>query len=505
MSAIKKLVGQTALYGLSSIVGRMLNYLLVPIYTRIFSPAEYGVVSELYSYSSFLLILFTYGMETAFFHFMNKEENKEKVYSTSLSSVLYSSLCLSGIMIVFSTSLADLIKYPKHPEYITWLALILAFDALSSIPFARLRQLNQAKKFAALKIVNILLNIGFNIFFLILCPQYLHGDGGLMSRIAHSVYSPSIGVGYVFISNVLASGFTLLTLFPQFKNVSLVPDKELVKRMLTYAFPLMIAGFAGMINETFDRAVYKYLAPNPKTALVELGVYSACYKLSIIMTLFIQTFRYAAEPFFFAHFKKDDKRDVYARVMKYFVITCSFIFLGVMLYIDLVKTFIGPDFRSGLAVVPILLLANLCLGVFFNLSMWYKLTGQTRFGAYFAIAGGVITVTLLFALIPQFGYMGAAWATLITYAAMMVISYLTGQKHYPIPYDVKGNLFYVALAVVFYGLSCWIISLLNANMWVNAAVNTVLLAGFSYIVYSLNKDQFKTAAKPSPPAGNTFR
>lgn len=504
MSAIKKLAGQTALYGLSSIVGRMLNYLLVPFYTRIFSPAEYGIVSELYAYSSFLLIIFTYGMETAFFHFMNKEENKDNVYSTSLSSVLYTSLFLSGIMIVFSSPLASLIKYPKHPEYITWLALILAFDAVSSIPFARLRQLNKAKQFALLKIVNILLNIGFNIFFLVICPKYINSDGGLITRIANSVYSPSIGMGYVFVSNVLASGLTLLTLFPLFKNISLKPDVELVKRMLVYAFPLLIAGFAGMINETFDRTIYKYLAPNQATALKELGIYSACYKLSIIMTLFIQTFRYAAEPFFFAQHKQDDKRDVYARVMKYFVITCAFIFLGVMLYIDVVKIFIGESFRSGLGVVPILLMANLCLGVFYNLSMWYKLTGQTRYGAYFAIFGGVLTVILLFVLIPTFGYMGAAWATLITYAAMMVMSYITGQKNHPIPYDVKGNLFYVLLALGFYGLSLALEKILTLEGVFLFTINTILLIVFAGVVYRLNKPQFSKVVKPVS-TGNTYR
>lgn len=504
MSAIKKLAGQTAIYGLSSIVGRLLNYLLVPLYTRIFAQAEYGVVSELYSYSSFLLILFTYGMETAFFNFMQKEEDKEKVYNTSLSAVLYTSFFLSGVMILFSGTFADWIKYPQHPEYVTWLALIIAFDAIAAIPFARLRQLNKAKRFAALKLVNIFLNIGFNIFFLILCPKFLKGDAGFFTRIANSFYSPTIGLGYVFISNVLASGITLLMLFPQFKNINYKPDIKLLKEMLWYAFPLLIAGFAGMINETFDRAVYKYLAPNPKTALAELGVYSACYKLSIIMTLFIQTFRYAAEPFFFSQQKNEDKKRVYANVMKYFVITCSLIFVSVMLYIDIIKIFIGEEFRSGLAVVPILLMANLCLGVFYNLSMWYKLTGQTRYGAYFSIAGGVATIILLFVLIPKFGYMGAAWATLITYALMMILSYITGQKNYPIPYDVGGSLLYVALALLIYLAAAGLEKVFSLDGILLGVVNTILLLVFAAIVYSLNKNSFK---KPPVPVEtkNTFR
>ncbi len=488
MSVLKKLAGQTAVYGFSSIVGRLLNYLLVPIYTRVFSQAEYGVVSELYSYTSFLLILFTFGMETAFFNFMQKEEDSSKVYSTSVSAVLYTSLLLAGGMVLFNDTLAGFIKYPNHPEYITWLALIIAFDAIAAIPFARLRQQNRAKRFAAIKLINIFANIGFTLFFLVLCPWSLKLNAGILTQIANTVYAPGLGLGYVFISNLLASGITLLLMWPEFKAVHYVPDLKMLKRMAWYAFPLLIAGFAGMINETFDRVVYKYLAPNPKTALAELGVYSACYKLSVIMTLFIQTFRYAAEPFFFAQHKNNsNKRNVYAHVMKYFIITCSFIFTGVMLYIDVIKLFIGEGFRSGLAVVPILLMANLCLGIFYNLSMWYKLTGQTRYGAWFAMAGAAATLLLLILLIPVMGYMGAAWATLITYAFMMVLSYITGQRHYPIPYDVAGCLMYIGMALLVYFSALGIQALFALSGLSLFAVNTVLLLFFAYLILRLNK------------------
>lgn len=506
MSGIRKLAGQTAIYGLSSIVGRMLNYLLVPFYTRIFSPVEYGIVSELYSYSAFLLILFTYGMETAFFNFMQKEKENKNVYSTSLSSVVITTVILSGLMMVFSNHLASLIKYPDKGEYIIWLALIIAFDAVTSIPFARLRQQNKAVKFAVIKLINILLNIGFNIFFLVGCPVWIKGDYGILSQLAVTFYSPSVGVGYVFISNVLASGLTVLLLFRQYRYFTFRIDKALLKRMIVYALPLMIAGFAGMINETLDRAIYKFIAPNPDTALRELGIYSACYKLSIIMTLFIQTFRYAAEPFFFAQHKQDNQRKVYSLVMTYFVITCSVIFLAVMLYLDIIQLFIGEKFRSGLAVVPILLMANMCLGIFYNLSMWYKLTEQTHYGAYFAIFGGVLTVILLFVLIPLFGYMGAAWATFITYFAMMILSYITGQKHYPIPYKVKDDFITVMLALLSYAIAYYVQSLFHYHGIVLWIINTIFLGAYVFAIYKINLPDLsiRPAKQPSAPI-NTYK
>ena len=492
MGSIKKLAGQTAIYGLSSIMGRLLNYLLVPFYTRIFSTIEYGVVSELFAYVSFLMILFTYGMETSFFHFSEKDHDRDKVYTTGIISLLGSSLFVSGLMILFSSSISRWILYPKHPEYITWFALILAFDALTALPFARLRQQNKAKRFATIKIINILLNISFNVFFLVLCPRWIH-EHAMFAGIAEIVYSPKIGVGYVFISNLLASLITLLLLIPQMRQVTFRFDVSLWKEMLIYGFPLLIAGFAGMVNETFDRAVYKYLAPNKTIALTQLGIYSACYKLAIVMTLFIQTFRYAAEPFFFSLYKKENNKIMYARVMNYFVITCAFIFLMVMLYIDAFKLFIGEPFRAGLAVVPILLLANMCLGIFYNLSMWYKLTGQTRFGAYFSIFGALLTILLLWWLIPIMGYMGAAWATLVVYAAMMILSYFTGQKYFPIPYDLGRIFTYIGLALLIYFAGYGIEKLMKPSDVVEFIINTLLLMAFVGFIFVIEKPKVKSA------------
>lgn len=486
MSAIKKLASQTAIYGLSSMIGRFLNYLLVPLHTRVFERAEFGVVSEFYAYISFLLILFTYGMETAFFHFSHKED-KDKVYSNSLIMLLCSSVLISVVFISASSSLANTIGYPNKGIYIVWMTLIIAFDTLAAIPFARLRQQNKAVLFTSYRLLNILLNIFLNFFFLYLCPKYVNEDGGLLTKIANSVYSKQIGIGYVFISNLLSSFITFLLMLPQYRNITFKPDLDLLKKMLLYASPLLIAGFAGMINETLDRAVYKYLAPNPKTALAELGVYSACYKLSIIITIFIQTFRFAAEPFFFSQAKKDEKREVFARVMKYFVIICAFIFVVVMLYIDVIKLFIGEEYRTGLAVVPILMMANICLGIFYNLSMWYKVTGQTKYGAYFAMFGSTVTIILLIVLIPKFGYMGAAWATLVTYAGMMVLSYITGQKNYPVPYNVKEVFTYLFIALMVYFTGLGINKLLAPEGIIHWLLQTVLLATFVLIIYLIEK------------------
>jgi len=486
VSSIKQLAGQTAVYGLSSIIGRLLNYLLVPFYTRIFMAQEYGVVSELFAWVSFLAVLYTYGMETSFFHFANKSHGTRRVYNTGITSLLISSVLLSGMAILFSGSIADTLDYGKHPEYITWFALIILFDTLTTLPFALLRKENKALRFATIRLVNIVINIFFNVFFLVLCPAWMKEEG-LMHAIASLVYSPTTGVGYVFISNLLASAITLLILLPQFKGVRLQIDKPLLKEMLIYGFPLLIAGMAGMVNETLDRAVYKFLAPDASKAMYELGIYSACYKLSIIMTLFIQTFRYAAEPFFFSHYAADGSKMVYARVMNYFVITCSFIFLLVMLFMDIFKLFIGEAFRSGLHVVPVLLMANLCLGIFYNLSIWYKLTGQTRYGAAFSITGAIITIVLLFVLVPRFGYTGAAWATLICYASMMLMSYFTGQKNYPIPYDVRKMILYPVMGLLIYYSMIGANLILDPSAAVKFITAVVLMVIFSGMVWMIER------------------
>ncbi|MBL0047993.1 MAG: oligosaccharide flippase family protein [Bacteroidetes bacterium] len=488
MNPFKKLASQTAIYGLPTIVGRLLNYLLVPLYTNVFSPSEYGVVTELYAYVSFLGVLLTYGMETALFRFSENKDDKEKVFSTSLISIFTSSAVFIFFILIFLHPLAKSMRYETHPEYILWFAIIIVLDAVTAIPFAKLRQANRPKAFALIKSSNIFLNILFNLFFIVFCSRvYSHPDSSFYPLVS-KIYSPQIGVGYIFISNLLASIATLLMLLPGLLNVKYKLDKPLLKRMLIYAIPLLIAGLAGMVNETMDRILLKYLLPASSNIMAQIGIYGACYKVSIIMTIFIQTFRYAAEPFFFAEARNKDASEIYAHVMKYFVIACCLIFLGTLLYMDIVKYFVGEKFREGLFIVPILLLANLCLGIFFNLSIWYKLSGQTKYGAYLTILGAIITIAANYFWIPIWGYAGAAWATLACYASIMLASYFIGQRFYYIKYDIKRILGYLLGAILIYFIST---TFSTFSLSLRLILNTILLLSFCGIAYYLEKDSFQ--------------
>ena len=459
MNPLKKLASQTAIYGLSSVVGRLLNYLLVPLYTRYFLPAEYGVVTELYAYVAFLVVMLTYGMETAFFRFSKKEETT-KVYSTTLISLLISSVVFVGLIFLNSSAISQWLGYANHPEYIQFFALIIGMDAVASISFAKLREQDKAMRFAFIRIVNIMINIGLNLYFIVY-QEY--------------------GIAYIFIANLVASVITLLMLFPQMISSSWVFDKKLWKKMMIYALPLLIAGLAGMTNETIDRILLKHLLPNTDMAASELGLYGAFYKLSIIMILFIQTFRFAAEPFFFAQEKEENSRKIYADVMKYFTIIMAIIFLGVTIFYDVIKGFLGSEYHDdrGFLVVSILLLANLFLGIYYNLSIWYKLTEKTKYGAYLSIFGAIITLSLNFTLIPVLGFVGCAWATLVCYFSMTVASYYLGKRHFSVPYQVKR------IALYLFGMLCiyFCIYFTNLNMW----INSLFLLGFVIFVYRLEK------------------
>lgn len=484
MNPLKQLAGQTAIYGFSSIIGRLLAYLLVPIYTRVFIPAEYGIVNEMYAYVSLLIVVLTYGFETGFFRFSEKEADKNKVYSTSLISLITTSSLFVFFAIIFSQPIADILRYPHNSEYVIWFALIIALDAVSAIPFAKLRAQNKAKRFATIKIINIVANILLNLFFILLCP-YLKKHAIFESAI-DLVYKGRIGVGYVFISNLISSALTIVLLLPEILKIKYKFDFALWKRLMRYSLPLLVVGFAGIINETMDRIFLKYLLPE-NIALSQVGIYGACYKISIIITLFIQSFRFAADPFFFSQAKHENAKQVYADVMKYFVIICAFIFLCVMLYIDVVKYFVGEKYYEGLPVVPILLLANMCLGIYYNLSIWYKLTDKTSFGAYISIIGAIVTIVLNVWWIPLIGFMGSAWATFICYASMMIISFFYGQKHYHINYNIVRILGYVALSIGLYFISVYI---KPANTILLYSFNTLLLLVFTGVVMYVEKPSF---------------
>lgn len=483
---IRALAGQTMVYGLGTVVPRTLNYLLLTFfYTRVFQQGEYGVVTELYAYAAFLLVLLTYGMETALFRFAESEEDGGKVYGTALGSLVITSGIFIAAVLVFSRPLAGVIRYSSNVEYIVYFALIIGIDAFTSIPFAWLRQQNRAFRFALLKIINVTVNILFNLFFLYLCPRIMEGDPDSFIR---WIYNPEIGVGYAFISNLIATSVTLILLLPELRGAGISIDWPLLRRMLNYAFPLLVVGLAGMVNEVSDKILLKYLWPDPETALQQVGVYGASYRLAVLMTIFTQMFRYAAEPFFFSHARKEEAGRIYSDVLKYFVICGLVIFLVVMLYMDLVRLFLGKEFREGLHVVPIILLANLLLGVVYNLSIWYKLKNLTRFGAVIGIAGALVTLVLNVILIPAIGYLGCAWAHLACYVVMVLISYFWGQKYMPVRYEIRTLTAYFMLALSLYFASVFFAI---THFWTRTAVHTLLLAAFCLVVYFAEQPKVK--------------
>jgi len=469
LNPLKKLLSQTAIYGLSSVIGRLLNYLLVPLYTRYFLPAEYGVVTELYAYVAFLVIVLTYGLETAFFRFSKKDNDVRVVYSTTLISLIVSSIIFVVLMFISSSEIANWMGYAEHTEYIEWFAIIIALDAVSSISFARLREQDKAIRFASIRLINIFVNIGFNLYFIV------HKE---------------LGIEYIFISNLIASTITILLLFPEMFASVWRFDKVLWKKMMIYALPLLIAGLAGMTNETIDRILLKHLLPNTEIAASELGLYGAFYKLSIIMTLFIQTFRFAAEPFFFAQEKEGNSRKIYADVMKYFTIIMAIIFLGVTIFYDIVKGFLGSEYHDerGFLVVSILLLANLFLGIYYNLSIWYKLTEKTKYGAYLSVFGAIITLALNFLLIPVIGFVGSAWATLACYFSMTGASYFIGRRHFSIPYQIgRIGLYLLSMLGIYF-----IIYFSDSNMW----FNSLYLIGFIISIFLIEKQNKAVISNP---------
>ncbi len=487
MNPLRKLASQTAIYGLPTIVGRLLNYFLTPLYTYNYSTEEFGVVTSAYAYVSFLLVFLTYGMETALFKFSQSENDKEKVYTTAFISVFVSSASFIILASTFSHSISESLRFNGHPEYVTWFAIIIATDALTAVPFARLREQAKAKRFAIIKTLNIAINISLNLFFILFCKSVYEAEESSYKGFVDLFYKPEIGVGYIFIANLIASLSTLVLLSPEIIKPKYIFDSILWKQMMRYALPLLVAGLAGMINETLDRVLLIHLLPEDQ-ALHQTGIYGACYKVSIIMTIFIQTFRFAAEPFFFKQSQEKDSKRVYAAIMKYFVIVCSIIFLGTMSNIDWIQFFVGEKFREGMGVVPILLLANLCLGIFINQSIWYKLTGQTHFGALLTLFGAIITVSLNFYWIPRIGYMGSAWATLICYAGMMVLSYFLGNKHYPVNYDLKRILGYLGLSLILYAI-CFFLK--TESALINLLVGNSLLLAFVAFIWKAEKKQIR--------------
>ncbi|MGB5444648.1 MAG: polysaccharide biosynthesis C-terminal domain-containing protein [Psychromonas sp.] len=450
---MKKLAKETAIYGVSSIFGKFLNWMLVPLYTYILaSSAEYGVVTNLYAWVALLLVMLTYGMETGYFRFANKNaDDAGKVYSTTLITVGFTSLLFAIVCLLFSQSVATAMGYASHPEYISMLGIIVAMDAFGSIPFAYLRYKNRAIKFAALKFFMILTNIIFNLFFLLACPWLATHSPELINWF----YNPDYGVGYVFVANLLSTTLVTIALLPDVFVVKCQFDKVLLKKMLQYSLPLLILGVAGIMNQTLDKILFPFLMPGEEGA-AELGIYGATSKIAMVMLMFTQAFRYAYEPFIFAQHKDKNSLAAYADAMKYFVIISLLIFLGMVLYLDIFKYIIQRDYWPGLNVVPIVLFSFIFQGIFFNLSLWYKLTDKTMYGAWFSLLGTIIIVAINVIFVPAYSYMGSAWAAFICYFVVMVVSYYFGQKYMPIKYDLKSIGLYTVVTLGLYGVSIFI-------------------------------------------------
>ena len=486
---IKALAGQTVIYGMGTIVPRLLNYLLVPLYTRVFAPGIYGQITDLYAWIAFLLALLTYGMETTFFRYTQKD-NPDKVFNNIVSCIIATTSAFLILFFILYKNFAQLIQYDHNTQYVLLLGIIVALDALTAVPFAKLRKNNQAKLFTVIKIANVTLNVGLNLFFLLVIPE-------TALAISEKVFGPQAGLLiWVLISNVLSSLLSLVLLLPQFRNFHFELDKSLIRPMLAYSLPILLISLVGMVNEVADKILIKYLTPIPDAetlanlditgeeyALSQLGIYGANFKLAVLMTIFIQMFRYASEPFFFGKAKDRNAPELYAKVMTYFVIFCLLIFLGVMLYIDVLKYFIGrggSNYHEGLIIVPIVLIANMFYGIVFNLSIWFKLTDRTFSGTIISIIGASITLLCLFVLVPQIGYLGAAIAHLGCYTAMMLVSYFWGQKVFPVPYQVGRIGFYIVFAIGLFLLS----TVFNDySIGLRLTINTLLILVYLTVVY----------------------
>jgi len=478
---MNSLVKDTAVYGLSSIIGRFLNWGLVPLYTYIFAKAEYGVVSYLYAMVAVLIVILNYGMETGFFRYANREKDPERVYSTSMVSVAATSLLFVLIVTLFLNPISSAIKLPHHPGYVWMMAFTVAVDAFTNLPFAYLRFRRKAWVFAGIKLVNIGVNIGLNLFFLLACPKIHEHAPQLVSWFYDPLGGSGFGVGWIFLANVISSLIVLFCLVPWMRVPKVVCDFTLLKTMLKYSWPLLVLGVAGNLSQGMGQLIIPYLYPDdPEGAQTMVGLYGANIKIAVVMMMFTQAFRYAYEPFIFSQAARqgDDKTPAYCDAMKYFVIFGLAIFLGVMYYLPVIKYFISPAYWAGLSVVPVMMIADLCFGVYFNLSLWYKLTDRTIWGMYLSLMGFVLMLAGNLILVPMIGmpngYIGCAWAALIAYAGIMTVSYLLGRKYYPIPYPVKRMSLYAILAAALWGLGA--LCDLQPYLWLTYAIRTILLA-----------------------------
>ena len=482
---MKILAKETAIYGVSSIVGKFLNWMLVPLYTYVLQQqSDYGIVTNLYAWTALLLVILTYGMETGFFRFANKEgENPQMVYSTSLLTLFTTSLLFAVACVLWQTPIAKVLGYPSHSEFIAMLGIVVAMDAFSSIPFAYLRYKKRPLQFAALKLLFVFLNIVLNLFFLVLCPKIQ--DWAIIS----SWYNSNYGVGYVFVANILATGIQTLFLLPAIiegvKGSKGIFSWGLLKQMLRYSLPLLVLGVCGIMNQTLDRILFPFFY-NGADAQAQLGIYGACFKVAMVMMMFTQAFRYAYEPFVFAKHKDKQSVAAYADAMKYYIVFSYMILLGMIFYLDLLKYIIAPSYWDGLKIVPIVLWTYIFQGVYFNLSFWYKLTDKTQWGAYFSIIGVIITFGLQVVFVPRIGYIASALSSTVCYMVIMLLSYLVGRKHLTIPYDLRRIGVYTLVVLVLLAGYYAMAQLLPINEWIKMSIGTILLVIYCVIFYRLD-------------------
>ena len=519
MAGLKSLAKDTAVYGLSSIVGRFLNYLLVPLYTAVLSAASggYGVVANVYAYTALILVLLTFGMETGFFRFANKkEEDLQKVYANALIFVGGLSLLFWVLGMTFLEPIASFMEYPDHQDYIAMMMTVVALDSFQCIPFAYLRYKKRPIKFAGIKLLNIAGNITLNLFFLLLCP-WLHVHA---PSTVDWFYDPSYQVGYIFVSNLMMSALQMLFFIPELHGFKYRIDQKLMKEMVGYSFPILVFGLVGILNQTVDKMIYPFLFEDRQEGLVQLGIFSACSKVALVMAMFTQAFRYAYEPFVFSmsrgknaalqqqqdaerenklaeQQKQEGEKKMQGMVMKFFFIFALVAFLVIMAYMDILRYIIASDYWEGLIVVPIVMGSEIFKGIYFNLSFWYKLTDQTQWGAYFSLIGCAVILSLNIWLVPQYGYVASAWASFAGYAIITALSYVIGQKYYPMKYPLKEMGIYLVLAAVLFVL---MVVICPENVVVRLAFNTLLIVLF--LAYVVKKD---FPLRSIPVIGRFFR
>jgi len=473
LSVLKKFFKDTIIYGLATVLPRLMNFVLVPLYTGKLKTTSFSDNTTFYIYASFFNVLLTYGMETAFFRFFTKSKEKDKIFSTTFISLIVTTFLFLIAMLLYSQQLSSMFGISQ--KYFNLLIGVIVLDTLVVAPFAYLRATGRPIKFAAIKISNILIYVLLNYFFLWFIPKF---------NLSFSWYDTSDLVQYIFIANLAASAMTLILLLPYFFKTKLQFSKPIFKQLINYGWPIMVAGLAYVVNENFD----KWIIPNLLDKDIN-GAYSGCYKIAMFMTIFIQAFRLGAEPFFFSHAKEKNAKQTYALIMKYFVIAGSLMLVFIIAYLDVFKALLVTDssYWQAIQIVPIVLLANLCLGIYFNLAIWYKLTDKTRYGMYLSIVGAIVTIGLNITLIPKFGFIAAAWTTLAAYGIMMTLSYLLGQKHYPVPYNLKQILGYLFIAIV--------LSISALSTEANYYINTIIVLVFLGLIVLFEKKEIKRLLK----------